>query len=108
MRVDTEEFVQNVLQNLARSGHALADVTPESVMVAAAAAISAFSRDVDFRALGRVVRIAEDVYGRFQRLQKVSDATEDALRDGIRREMVSALRARGPYSGIGGSKVSMM
>ena len=108
VRINTEEFVQTIQQNLARSGRVLADITPDSVLVAAEVAIGSFSPDVDLQALGRVARIAEDVYGKFQRLQKASDATEDALRDGIRRELVSALRARGPYSGFGGNKVSMM
>ena len=108
LRVNTDEFVRKFMLDVGRTGRSLSDVRDDNILVSADAAIRAFDPDFDILALGRVASIIQDIYGKFQRLLATSDATEKALAPSLHREIVSALRARGPYSGSRGFKISMM
>ena len=108
LRVDTDEFVRKFMLDVGRTGRSLSDVRDDNILVSADAAIRAFDPDFDILALGRVASIIQDIYGKFQRLLATSDATEKALTPSLHREIASALRARGPYSGSRSFKISMM
>ena len=108
LRVNTDEFVRKFMLDVGRTGRSLSDVRNDNILVSTDAAIRAFDPDFDILALGRIARIIQDIYGKFQRLLAATDATEKALTPSLHREIVSALRARGPYSGVGAHKVSML
>lgn len=108
LRVNTDEFVRKFMLDVGRTGRSLSDVRNENILVSADAAISTFDPAFDILALRRIARIIQDIYGKFQRLLAATDATEKALTPSLHREIVSALRARGPYSGSRGYKISMM
>lgn len=108
LRVNTDEFVRKFMLDVGRTGRSLADVRDDNILVSADAAIRAFDPDFDILALGRVAHVVEDIYRKYQRMVATTDATEKALTPSLHREIASALRARGPYSGSRGFKISMM
>ena len=107
LRVETEEFATTFLREITRNGRLLADVRDSHVTVAADSALRAFDPDPDLLALGRVVSTIASTYRRYQKLQVTANASEKDITSSLRREIVTVLRARGPYSGAGGHKVSM-
>ena len=107
LRVETEEFATTFLREITRNGRLLADVRDSHVTVAADSALRAFDPDPDLLALGRVVSTIASTYRGYQKLQVTANASEKDITSSLRREIVTVLRARGPYSGAGGHKVSM-
>ena len=107
LRVETEEFANTFLREVTRNGRLLADVRDSHLTVAADSALRAFDPDPDLLALGRVVSTIASTYRRYQKLQVTANASEKDITSSLRREIVTVLRARGPYSGAGGHKVSM-
>ena len=107
LRVETEEFATTFIREITRNGRLLADVRDSHVTVAADSALRAFDPDPDLLALGRIVSAIASTYRRYQKLQVTANASEKDITASLRREIVTVLRARGPYSGAGGHKVSM-
>ena len=106
-RVETEEFATAFLREVTRNGRLLAEVRDSHLTVAADTALRAFDPDPDLLALGRIVSAIASTYRRYQKLQVTANASERDITSSLRREIVTVLRARGPYSGAGGHRVSM-
>ena len=108
IRVNTEEFAKRLHQAIGRGGRRMSEVEHGHILVAVDTAVRQLGQDPDLQALGRVAHVVENIYRKYQRMVATTDATEKAVASGLHRETVSALRARGPYSGFGGRKISMM
>ena len=107
LRVETEEFANTFLREVTRNGRLLADVRDSHLTVAADTALGAFDPDPDLLALGRIVSAISSSYRRYQELQVAANASEKDITSSLRREIVTVLRARGPYSGARGHRISM-
>ena len=70
-------------------------------------ALRAFDPDPDLLAMGQIVSAIASTYRRYQELQVTANASEKDITSSRRREVVTVLRARGPYSGAGGHRISM-
>ena len=70
-------------------------------------ALRAFDPDPDLMAMGQIVSAISSTYRRYQKLQVTANASENDITASLRREIVTVLRARGPYSGAGGHRISM-
>ena len=107
LRVETEEFATAFLREVTRNGRLLADVRDSHVTVAADTALRAFDPYPDLVALGRMVGVLSATYRKYQKLQVTANASERDITSSLRREVVTVLRARGPYSGADGHRISM-
>ena len=106
-RMDAKEFVHGFPQQMESDGRGIATTRMFHILDAVEATLGVFGYEGDIQAMGRVTRVIDDIYGKYQHLAAQGDATEAALTSGLRRELAAALTARGPYPGIGGSGISL-
>ena len=107
-RMDADEFVRQFMQELGQAGRTLATVRTFHILSAVESALESFGYEGDIQAMGRMTHVIEDLYSRYRRLAERSNATESDLSVGIRRELVSALTARGPFHGIGANRIALI
>ena len=106
-RMDAKEFVHVFLQQMESAGRGIATTRMFHILDAVEDTLGFFGYEGDIQSMGRVTRVIDDIYGKYRNLAAQGDATEAALTSGLRRELASALTARGPYPGIGGSGISL-
>ena len=110
LRMGAKEFVHVFLvclQQMEPAGLGIATTRMFHILDAVEDTLGFFGYEGDIRSTGRVTRVIDDIYGKYRNLAAQGDATEAALTSGLRRELASALTARGPYPGIGGSGISL-